>query len=87
MDRLTAYFWNLMEATSQWLNALRGGNSNITISAQAYLDRHKRPRVYRAINAIFFWQEDHCRDSWVDDIVFARRALFELEVPEHQEPR
>jgi hypothetical protein len=78
---MKTYFWNLLEATSQWLNALRGGNPNITVSAQAYLDRAKKPRTYRFINRIFFWQEDHCRQSWVGDIIFARRALFELEVP------
>ena len=34
------YLWNILEATSQWLNALLGGNPNITISAAAYLNRH-----------------------------------------------
>ncbi len=27
------YLWNILEAMSQWLNALLGGNPNITISA------------------------------------------------------
>ena len=75
------YLWNVLEAVSQLLHAMLGGNPNITVSAKAYLNRHKRPWVYRAINRLFWWQEDHCRDSWVSDIVFARRALFELEVP------
>ena len=83
---MRAHLWNILEATSQWLNALLGGNPNITISASAYLNRHKRPWVYKAINRLFFWQEDHCRDSWVSDIVFARKAMFELGAPK-REPR
>ena len=78
---MKTYAWNVLEAVSQLGNALLGGNPNITISASAYLNRHKRPWLYRAINRLFFWQEDHCRDSWVNDIVFARRALFELGAP------
>ena len=78
---MRTYLFNSLEAVSQLGHALLGGNPNITISASAYLNRHKRPWAYKAINALFFWQDDHCRDSWVSDIVFARRALFELEVP------
>ena len=81
---MKTYLWNILEATSQWLNALLGGNPNITISASAYLNRHKRPWVYKAINALFFRQEDHCRDSWVSDIQFARKALFELGAPKRE---
>ena len=75
------YLWNVLEAVSQLLHAMLGGNPNITLSAKAYLKRESRPLPYRVINTLFFWQEDHCRESWVSDIVFARRALFELEVP------
>ena len=75
------YLWNVLEAVSQLLHAILGGNPNITLSAKAYLRREAHPLPYRAINALFFWQDDHCRESWVSDIVFARRALFELEVP------
>jgi hypothetical protein len=74
-----SYLWNLLEAISQLLNALRGRNPNITVSAQSYLERHRSPLPYRVINALFFWQEDHCKASWESDIQFARKALFELE--------
>jgi hypothetical protein len=78
---MKTYLLNLAEATSQWLNALRGGNPNMTVSARAYLNRKRHPLPYKLINKVFFWQDDHCRDSWVSDIMFARRALFELGAP------
>jgi len=78
------YLWNVLEALSQLLNAVLGGNPNITVSAAAYLKRDRYPWLYRGINAVFFWQENHCRDSWVSDIIFARRALFELGAPRNE---
>lgn len=78
------YLWNILEALSQLLNAVLGGNPNITVSANAYLKRDKNPLSYRLINKIFWWQEDHCKQSWVSDIIFARIALFELEVPKQK---
>jgi hypothetical protein len=81
MNTLSKYLLSVLESCSQLLNAILGGNPNISVSASAYLQRHTKPWKYRSINALFFWQEDHCRDSWVSDIVFARKALFELGAP------
>jgi hypothetical protein len=78
------YLWNLLEATSQWLNALLGGNPNITISAHAYLRREHWPWRYKLINRLFWWQEDHCKLSWASDLMFARKALHELERGPHE---
>jgi hypothetical protein len=78
------YLWNLLEALSQLGNAVLGGNPNISVSAGAYLRREEHPFWYQTINKAFFWQEDHCRQSWVSDIIFARRALFELETPKRE---
>lgn len=81
---MNAYIWNILEAVSQLLHAMLGGNPNITLSAKAYLRREASPWTYRAINTLFFWQDDHCRDSWVSDINFARLALFELGAPRNE---
>ena len=78
------YLLNIAEALSQLAHVLLGGNPNITISANAYLKREQRPWVYKAINRVFWWQEDHCRDSWASDIVFARKAMFELGAPKRE---
>jgi len=57
---------------------LLGGHHDVTVSARAYLNR-KRSRgwyaAYRALNAVFFWQEDHCRDSWLADVAWANEVL------------
>jgi len=80
-----SYFWNILEAISQLAHAVfLGGNPNITFSARCFLERNKNKYWawgYKTLNKVFFWQEDHCRSSWVEDIVFARKALFELETP------
>lgn len=47
------YFLNLAEATSQWLNALLGGNPNMTVSARAYVNRRRHPLPYMLINRVF----------------------------------
>ena len=63
---------------SQGVNCnLLGGHQDQTVSARAYLNRNRRGwRVaYRALNAVFFWQEDHCRDSWLADVAWAKEIL------------
>jgi hypothetical protein len=84
MSKVLNYFINIGEIISQAGNAIfLAGNPNMTISARCYLARNhpKWGWCYKVVNKIFFWQEDHCRSSWVSDIVFARKALFELENP------
>lgn len=81
------YLLNVAEVLSQAFNAIvLRGNPNVTVSARCYLNRHRAgwSTAYRAINRVFFWQEDHCRSSWVSDIVFARQAVFELEQPRQE---
>jgi len=76
------YLLGAGEAISQLGHAvLFGGSPNITISARCYLERRKPiwRTAYKVINWVFFLQVDHCRDSWVSDIDFARKALLKLE--------
>ena len=64
------YFARIFAALSELVNAAIGGHNNETISARAWRNR-KRPgwRVaYRVINAVFFWQEDHCYSSRQADV-------------------
>lgn len=53
-------------AIDQLGNALLGGWADETLSSRAWRQRHK-PRyanAVRVIDALFFWQEEHCRKSY-----------------------
>ena len=55
-------------AIDQLINAIFGGWADETISARAYRLHAKKTRWYitmRIIDAIFFWQPRHCRQSYV----------------------
>lgn len=50
------------------------GSTAQTTSSHA----HKNPRLWlirRIANAIFFWQADHCAESWEDDVKRAKHTL------------
>lgn len=54
-------------AFDQFINALAGGWADETISARAHRQADGKARWRRTkkvINAIFFWQEDHCRRAY-----------------------
>lgn len=72
------YIWNVLEWFSQGLNAvLLGGNPNMTVSARCWVNRERAGWAwgYRVINRFFFWQVDHCKRSYEDDLRFARSIL------------
>ena len=63
---------------SQGINCvLLNGSPDQTVSARAYVNRSDPVwgSTYHMINVIFFWQEDHCRDSHRADVNFAREVL------------
>lgn len=72
------YLWNLLEWGSQGLNAIfLAGNPNMTVSARCYMNS-ARPGwsvAYRVINKLFFWQENHCKQSYEEDVRFAKSIL------------
>ena len=75
------YLLRIAAWLSQGVNCiLLGGHHDVTVSARAYLNR-ERSRVwyaaYRALNAVFFWQADHCRDSWLADVIWANEVIDE----------
>jgi hypothetical protein len=39
-----------------------------TLSAKAWRTRFVNPWLYRIIDAIFFWEPDHCRLAWEIEI-------------------
>lgn len=57
-------------AIDQLVNALLGGYADETLSARAH--RTQSP-LERYIDAIFFWDENHCRASYLSEL--ERRQL------------
>lgn len=74
---MKTYLIRIATSLSQLLNALLGGHPDRTVSARAYLesDRLGWHIVYRTINTVFFWQKDHCFESHLADIDFAKEVL------------
>lgn len=55
----------LLIAIDQVFNTLAGGMADETLSARAHRQRLRgRPWPARLINALFFWQADHCRTAY-----------------------
>jgi len=71
---VTAYLHRLAALCSQAINAIfLFGHHDMTVSARAYINRHGRVWgcVYRGINRLFFWQFDHCMESFISDVEYA----------------
>lgn len=51
-------------AIDQLGNALLGGWADETLSARAWRLRHDLPWLWRLIDALFFWDAEHCRMSY-----------------------
>ena len=59
---------------SRFINAaFFGGSTHQTTSARAYVEGWNTRR--KLINALFFWEEDHCRMAWEMEVEEARRTL------------
>ena len=68
------YVWNIAAALSQLLNAaVFFGDCNETLSGRCY--REKRWWAVRLIDALFFFQAEHCLNSHLADRIFARKVL------------
>jgi len=58
-------------AFDQLFNALFAGWADETISARAYRCSDKKMRwtiAMEVIDAIFFWQQDHCLNAYLEEI-------------------
>ena len=71
---MTTYVMKVLIAVDQLANAVRGGHPDETLSAAAHR-RHLEGRSgwRNLINTLFFWQEDHCLDAYINEM--ARKHL------------
>lgn len=51
-------------ASSRLLNAVINGDHGEMLSTRAYKTRHTAPFMYEFLNAFFFWEKDHCKESY-----------------------
>lgn len=54
------YLFNIVIAIDQLINAMLGGDPDETLSSRA---AKWHPAAAKAINALFFWQPNHCQES------------------------
>lgn len=54
----------------QTINTIFGGWADESISSRSHrlAEERGRPWPKRIINALFFWQEDHCREAYESEI-------------------
>jgi hypothetical protein len=54
--------------TVVWLESEGQGKCNETLSSRAWRLRHDSDG-YKVINAIFFWQPDHCMNAYKNEVI------------------
>ena len=66
------YMRNIAIAADQLANAMIAGSPDETVSSRVYrgavlaVHPNRTARMaYRTINALFFWQDDHCRAAYL----------------------
>lgn len=56
---------------SRWVNYhLLGGKPNQMVSSRAYVEHWPRTECF--INRLFFWQDNHCRQSFIWEVIFEK---------------
>jgi hypothetical protein len=67
-QQLCAWFLNVLIGLDQLVNTVLAGEPDETLSSRAHRMREKGQPVWgwtaRAINTLFFWQADHCREAF-----------------------
>ena len=77
---MKTYLLNILVAIDQLGTTLVGGWPDETLSSYAWrLEMQGKPFGFmrRVIDALFFWQEDHCRNAWLIEM---RRKQVPLEM-------
>jgi hypothetical protein len=62
---------------SQTINLwLLFGHHDMTVSARCYINRHKPywNVAYKVINKLFWFQKNHCKESFDEDIKYAEEV-------------
>ena len=74
MGKLTRFIGALWNIASQAVNVVfLGGHPNESVSGRCH--REPWPHAKRLVNSMFFWQKDHCRSAYTNDLEWARDYL------------
>jgi hypothetical protein len=79
---MLSYFIRIATLISQAFNTIfLLGIPDMTVSARCYLNKDKPYwRVaYKYINKVFFWQKNHCKESFDADIKYAQEVMRYVE--------
>jgi hypothetical protein len=64
--RYPNYWYRVAIALDEFINVVLGGRLHQTLSARQYeRKRAKKLNAVALIDAIFWWDKDHCLNSWV----------------------
>lgn len=71
---LREYITGIWSASSQWANVvLLFGHPNESISGRSH--REPWPIAKRLINKILWWQRDHCKSAYTNDLKWAQTYI------------
>mgnify|MGYP000630196344 CR=1 FL=1 len=73
---------DMVSLASRFINAtIFNGSTAQTLSARSYIEGQTDPRwrtLGKFINPLFFWQENHIRQSWEQEVSRAKYTLARL---------
>lgn len=63
-------YFQVLVAIDQLFNTLFCGYADETISSRAYrlYLKGEKKWAYKVINALFFWQDDHCKEAYESEV-------------------
>jgi len=69
--RFKRFLWQLLIWLDQGVNVMTGGYADETLSARTWRNRMKSKgwaRLHKIIDGIFFWEYEHCYESYVNEV-------------------
>lgn len=75
---MKTYIKNILIALDQLLGTFFGGSPDTTISAQCWIwhMRGKRDWPYKLVDAIFWYEEQHCYYSYLSEVTSSQQSKY-----------
>lgn len=61
-------YFQVLIAIDQLFNTFVGGYADETLSSRAYRHKDDKPWASKIINALFWWQNDHCKEAYESEM-------------------